>query len=285
MTLASLVPGQIAYNGYVFNTSWMVTDRTAAMILEPVDIPFAAGQSIVPGKMDVGVYTLQGVIGGIGSVVDHNNNPMITLDEVQAEVDYMMSFFLFGDAPLQIRTDRYVNAQLSQSKIAYATGNGYRMANITLDLKAQDPRSYGLTPYSYNLSTGSPASTVVSAYINNLGNAPAWPTFTLTFTATTVNPSITIYTSGGTYQITIRIVGTFTSGQVVTIVTDPRYRSVQLNGVTTYSIFNVAGGINTIPGDYNIMPYVQPLQTGIRLAMNASSGAYTLNATYSDTWL
>jgi hypothetical protein len=281
--LMFLSPGQIAYAGYVFPVSFMLSEIDYDLQLNATDIPFAAGSYTPAGKQNPKTYTVSGTYGGLGAVLDAQGSNMVTMDQLQDELDRLFGVMLGGEQALQWRPDRYSLAQMYQPKLTYNTGQGYRFVDLSIGFTANDPRSFSYNEYAAAVqSTASGLSNSTS--LSNQGSDRAYPVVTLSFQSTCVNPSFSIGTNQAGQFISCSLVGAFSTTDLVVITTDPRSRSITRNGVKTWSILNIQGIVNTIVGDTSVFPFISPNSASCPFTASASSGQVTALAMWQDTW-
>lgn len=287
MALLALSPGQMAYAGYVFPRSFMLVSRAQANETESQSVPFAPG-NVAWSKRGVGSFTVSGVLGGSGAVLDQNGAQMLTADAVQAEIDRLLATMVVaadGDQPFQWRPDRYVNARMGTPRISYAPGEGYRFAQVDIDFTASDPRSYSNAQHTLSVSSTGAAVWGGTPVPTHIGNSKSYPTITLTFAAATTNPGVYVAPANGAgtaNHISFSLVGTFQATDTIVVTCDPRARSLTKNGVVTWSLLSLptTNGL----GDGEILPYIAP-NSPWNMGVTCSSGNVTASAAWNDVWL
>lgn len=276
MALVDLSEGQIAFNGYVFNRAFILSDKSSDVSTDTLDIPFAPGIYVPQGKPGAKTFSVVGTIGGLGANVDSTGAQVITADNAQAELDRLAPLLYQGRAPFQWclgTTNRWCYAQADKPKASYSPGSGYRTISVQMDFIADDPREYSYAQHSLQMGGGAAAT--------NAGTFRAYPTITMAFSAATVNPTVQINPGAGGVYLGFTLNGTFQTTDSVVIVCDPRNRSISKNGALAWSL--LALPVSNTVGNAELLPYLDPGDN--TTYTSASSGTFTATMVWNDTWI
>lgn len=124
------------------------------------------------------------------------------------------------------------------------------------------------SPLSSPLASGAPPAGAVA--VVNAGQSPAWPTLRLDGPMT--NPVVTFVEAGGVIALTYTLV----AGEYLLIETNPRRRTIKLNGSgNRYSAlrFDSSRWAPLLPGNNTV-----------RLGLDAYTAPASLQVTWRDTW-
>jgi hypothetical protein len=260
----------ITLGGYVFPAGTRMLTRDQPTTVDEQKIPFVDGAQIPAGTRGAKVITLEGTLGGAGSI-DSLGQAITTPSQLEAELNLLSSYLEAGYLALQL-TDitpaRTIQVQKRKSSFTPVPGSFRTAYDFTTELVAQDPRW---------LATATSSLTGAGTAVSN-GSGPAYPVITLAgYTST---PSVTIAPAGGTGSITLALAATGISG-TITIDCDPRNRKngILVAGVARLDLINMATTINS-NGDSAFFPYLNPGSNAV-----SYSGVGTGTVTWRDAYL
>lgn len=237
----------------------------------------------------------EGTDGGFIDAEFERARPVVLSGEVYADPDLMEDYLddlKANYAPSRTLIPFYIKAPGVVERLLYVKPQGFKYdwdqerrigkARAQVKIFAEDPRLYASVATSVNIPFSAGASTgfgfdlgfsfgfggssgTDGAFVNNLGNRPTPPTFTISGPCS--NPTIRDDTYGHVLQFSVELV----TGE--TLVIDTQYRTVRLNG--TLNRRNVLTNSDWF--------FLEPGQTFLRYNAITGTGS-SLTVTFRSAW-
>lgn len=282
------VTSPITFGGYTFPYGMRLQDRSQDARIDQTDIPFTPGVNAPAGLTGVRTIHLTGIIGGYGAV-DSSGAYITTRDQLEAEIQYMAAWLESGYQQLTIgfSDSRYCYAQKSKLKATYREAEQGIIAQIDIELIAQDPRWFSTTVNSTpNMIHGG-----ANQHCDSAGSGIVYPkvTFTANGYAAT-NPKFTVYPgshSSSSPYVQIALTYSMGGGDVIVVDCDPQNRpnAVLLNGTPRLDLLGTTGSTNTV-GNQSFFPYLVPGNNLVSMNPDASGGTHAYGVlSWSDTYV
>lgn len=241
------------------------------------DIPEADGGihgDFLYGRL---TWTLQGIVppDGPSSWLARQDRLLVATDAMRSDAE--LRWTPSEGVPVRVRfrqqqPTRITDRRPKQFLVAgVCEGSGVEAQGPTLATVTPDvvtPQGFVSFPLTFPL--GGMGSAPVGVLATNLGRSVAWPTITIY--GPCMNPRITNATTGRT----IVLAYTLSAGESLVIDTEPRSRSVRLNGQANR--YSAVDFLNTswwglVPG-----------QNDIRLGLSSFSAGCRMDIEWRDTW-